>query len=322
MHISRSLHKKRYRIATWLVSTLLFFVLYHEILSAVYPQHFSSYTTTVWKGFVHQTIFPNRKAWHGLCEQNGALTVQDFFQKFSSDSSLQSYYHNFHWPSARIIVAKESFFAHVAYTPLRRMESYTAFPWSSRPVLLQVGEYFITDRENPWDESSGWLIRSWCCNAVSVIPYASQSSSDDEPLSLYFPPSAPVAPIIQPPKTENIAPILKSPGQQQIFPPLLRMATFENPPHVIYRREPPQDTCAFHPEIPIPECFPPTIPEKDRVVCGKDGKPMRIPVCEDIPPATLTPERTAILTPEPSTWALFGTGIILAILFHRKIKRG
>jgi len=294
-----------------MIHTIFLFLLC-GVVAVLTPGYFLYAYAPIRNIFNESIATHTQKNWYGLCEEYGASTIEDFYRHVSNDAALQRYYHDFDWSNARIITSRVDFFAHVAYTPLVT-SIHGEFPWSRKPALLRRGESFITDRAHAWDESSGWLVRSWCCNPVSVGNVPPQSYPPDEPPGIYLPP-----PIydIQPPNRviDNTPP---TPPQEANPPQLLTTAMF-NPPHILHVSNPPEDACVFRPDVVVPSCLPASFPEKARIACGKNGKPFRIPVCETTtPPKTPTLERVVLPTPEPSTWILFGSMAIVVLVLKR-----
>lgn len=295
----------------------VFFFLLCSIVAVLAPGSFLSIYATIRSILDESMITHTQKKWHGLCEEYGASTVEDFYRHVSNDAALQRYYHDFDWSNARIIVAKVDFYAHVAYTPLVST-LHGGFPWSRKPVLLRKGESFITDRTHVWDESSGWLVRSWCCNPVSVIRPLHSTEDWYEPPAIYLPPTG-----LQTVTMHQASPGIIPPHESHRTPPrFLTTTMFNHPPHTFHVSNPPDDTCVFRPDVVLPFCLPASFPEKDRIACGKDGKPFHIPACETMPiPETSGLERVVLPTPEPSTWILFGSGIALVVVIRMRMKK-
>ena len=312
----RNGEKKAYwhRLLVVLAMLGIFVVLCYEVLIAILPTEMPSLVSWVAMPPVVATSrdTPSAQNWHGLCAENGGITLDDFRAQIEQSPHLQRFYASFTFGTARAITANTDLWMHVTYNPFPS----AMYPWSSRKVLIRAGEVLITDREDPYDESHGWLVRGQCCNAMRTTPGAF------------------VVPSVEPPHLYTIPPVLRNPVMPQ---PLHREAPKtkrrdEAPlPHFTPTEITPFPTtpivyesskCRFDPSRTMETCLPATVKGDARLFCTKDGTVVRIPLCENgEEPAPFPGESGLLPIPEPSTLLLFVTGIIMAVIIGKTYGR-
>lgn len=238
------------------------------------------------------------KRWWGLCGAYAADSVSALYREYQASSLLQSALDGFDWGKARLVVldaARQVFvnYAHASGT----------VAWSSKPLTLPEGEVLITDRADPWDETSGFLVRTYCCNRVSLVSRP-PTRQDEPPVEELDRTTWPVHPAPDLPPT-----FVPGEGQALAPPPL----TVFLPPAVVL--PPPPVVVA---SIPPGIVSPPVVSIPPGIV-----SPPATPLPEPPPPVPSTlvpggPETHPV--PEPSTCLLFGLGL-LALALRRAYAR-
>ena len=104
------------------------------------------------------------KRWWGLCPAYAADSVSALYREYQASPRLQRALDGFDWGRARLVTLAAPQVMHVAYA---HQEGGVA--WSSKQIMLPAGEVMITDRVDPLDESSGHLVRTYCCNTTSSV---------------------------------------------------------------------------------------------------------------------------------------------------------
>lgn len=264
------------------------------------------------------------KPWYGLCNPHSAKTIPSFLTEVGSSPELSRVFKDFNWGKARVIQASENKIYHVMY----RVEKGQV-GWSSNPIQITKGETLLTDRLDPNDESEGFLVRGFCCNALArvpgmpILPPHLEPPPDivEIPPGVTNPPDRGFPPSALPPSSRETPP-------QKISPPIIMIGNPVFPPNTVENILPPSllPPCIFNPQVNIPTCIASSFPDRERLFCTKDHIVVRVPICgEEIipfvpPPITTTtsfPSPSPV--PEPSTWVLLLTGLGGAIYLKRKI---
>lgn len=302
------------RLIAVLVMLGIFVLLCYEVLIALLPAEMPSLISWVALSPVVATAhhIPSDQNWHGLCAENGGTTLDDFRAQVEQSPHLQRFYTSFTFGTARAITANSDLWMHVAYSPFPS----AMYPWSSRKVLIRAGEVLITDREDPYDESHGWLVRGKCCNAMRTTPGVFVVPSAESPHLYTIPPVLrnPVMP--QPLQEESPRYKPRSEPSLPYFTPIIMAPVATRP--IPYEKS----KCKFDPSRIRETCLPATVNGDARLFCTKDGTVVRIPLCENGEEPVLFPGKSRLLpTPEPSTLLLFFTGIFMAVIIGRYYGR-
>jgi len=254
------------------------------------------------------------KPWFGLCPADKARTVEGFRAEVERSGLLRDAYQGFDWSRAAMVTAEGPL---VTFVNFRNKDGQVK--WTREPLKIKAGETFITDRADPADESSGYLIRAWCCNSarVKVDVKTPREHIDLRVLTPeYYEGRAgghthPVVPL-GPPYEEGIVPLV--PPHGGLIPPIgFPPRDFGGgvPPIILVASPPPHGGYSPHPPSGPWGTFPPhDRPERP----PKDRPPYHPPGGPTPPPDVETP--TPI--PEPSTYVLLGTGIAVLYLFRRR----
>lgn len=303
-----------YRLLVALAMLGIFVVLCYEVLIALLPTAMPSLVSWVSLPPVVTTLrdTPSAQNWHGLCAENGGITLDDFRAQIEQSPHLQRFYASFTFGTARAITANTDLWMHVTYSPFPS----AMYPWSSRKVLIRAGEVLITDREDQYDESHGWLVRGQCCNAMRTTPGAF------------------VVPSVEPPHLYTIPPVLRNPVMPQpsqkewhLYKPRREPALPYFTPIImapVSARPIPYETskCKFDPSRIRETCLPATVKGDARLFCTKDGTIVRIPLCKNgEEPAPFPGDSGLLPIPEPSTFLLFVTGIVMVVIIGRYYGR-
>lgn len=125
-----------------------------ELASASSPEATPGVSAPMYRG----------KRWWGLCPAYAADSVSALYREYQASPRLQRALDGFDWGRARLITLPAPKLMHVAYA-----HQDGGVAWSSKPLALPEGELMITDRTDPLDESSGYLVRTYCCNTTSSV---------------------------------------------------------------------------------------------------------------------------------------------------------
>lgn len=244
----------------------------------------------------------NGKPWYGLCDTAyAATTVEEFRQQIEKDPELKRHYKNFNWEEAYTFAMPEEKSMHVSYrTP-------TSIFWTSKKIKIKKGETLITD--------GIIVVRTFCCNQIADWPKGPTLVDHKEPEERDLQPEE--SPTGPPKVTPPDDPFIQVPPTG---PPITPFAPF-GPFCPLCGSTPPREpTCEDFdendPDRPLP-CICGDHPQGDPdrpEECDEIGVPPEEPPCCDAPP--LDP------VPEPNTWLLFGTGLVLLFILTRRKRNG
>jgi hypothetical protein len=119
--------------------------------------------------------------WVGLCPAYAAITVAGFRAQVMNDPQLMAHYGNFDWNRAEIFENQEDSFSSVLY------KKNGGIYWTRKQLRIRKGEKILTDGKV--------LIRTYCCNQITLVPAGPFLPPDIEPPPEEIqPPEAPAMP--------------------------------------------------------------------------------------------------------------------------------
>lgn len=251
------------------------------------------------------------KRWWGLCPAYAADSVSALYREYEASPRLQKALAGFDWGHGRLVTLDSPQMVHVAYA---HQDGDVA--WSSKQITLPEGEVMITDRVDPLDESNGHLVRTYCCNPVSIIsrPPVRPSEPPIEELELWWHLEMKIEPppAFLPPSTGSHTPgaptvvgVIPSPPAIITFPPIMTL-----PPSIVVILPP-----HGHEEIPPHGGRHKHPPKPDH----HGDRPPHPPEEQPYVPPGIHPESPPGPTPVPeaSTGMLMLAGMVL-LYFGRK----
>jgi len=219
----------------------------------------------------------------------GIQDGEELREAIRKDPVVADHYRRFHSDRAYPVTLQNARAVHLSY----RLNNVVY--WTKNKVTLAAGEELITDGDK--------FARARCGNQVSIEPQEPTFDNEPPPQDLlveeFIPPNPPV-PEFPPPMIFVTPPPPSPPGE----PPLLVVPP---PPGI---PTPPVPTEPLRPVLPPPS---PTTPP---------GPPFMPTFTPPVSPLLSPPPRTTIVSvPEPSTIALFGSGLLASLALWRLQKR-
>jgi hypothetical protein len=237
------------------------------------------------------------KPWFGLCKvAYAATTVKEFRAQVEADPQLSLHYRDFDWENAEVILTNEDLEKNVSY------KKRSMILWTQKKITIKKGEILITDGKI--------VVRTYCCNQIADWPRGA--------VEAFEPPERFLSPPVMKPESD---PVLKRYPRMNISPfisggnPPYRPST---PPYIVPSGVPPM-ICDDIPDDERPlECNTPREPTCEELGTCDIPHP---PTCEELgtcdtplPPGDCDPTSSDCIplspVPEPTTWILFGTGVI------------